>query len=301
MKLVKMWESRVQSQESGVRSPESGVYSFAVDWFDNRLNEVKAELDSQFKEFRLSEALKTIYSLIWDDFCSWYLEWIKPGFEEPMNSNHLSSAIEFFEELMELLHPFMPFVTEEIYQHLRERATGDNLCIAQLKTDETFIDFISGKPATAYLQEGNLLKDAISGIRDARNKAQIKPKDTIKLYCQSTEKATYTTIAGILSKQVNAESFNFTDSSVDNSIHIVVGKDRFYLIAETQQDAGNQAVDMEKELEYLKGFLLSVDKKLSNERFIQNAKPEVIELERKKKADAEIKINTLTESLTNLK
>jgi valyl-tRNA synthetase len=262
---------------------------------------VRAEVNQMMIQFRLSEALKTIYSLIWDDFCSWYLEWIKPGFEEPMNSHNLSSVIEFFEELMELLHPFMPFVTEEIYQHLRERATGDNLCIAQIKTDETFTDLLSGKPATDYLEEGNLLKAAISGIRDARNKAQLKPKETIKLFCQSTEKATYTTIAGILSRQVNAESFNFTDTPVDNSIHIVISKDRFYIIAETQQEAGNQAVEMEKELEYLKGFLLSVDKKLSNERFIQNAKPEVIELERKKKADAEIKINTLTESLTNLK
>ncbi|MGL6269231.1 MAG: valine--tRNA ligase, partial [Chitinophagaceae bacterium] len=300
LKLVELWKAR-EIVLVDMDQAAHAEMNWPNQWFRARLYQVRGEVNQLITQFRLSEALKTIYSLIWDDFCSWYLEWIKPGFEEPMSSNHLSSAIEFFEELMELLHPFMPFVTEEIYQNLRERATGDNLCIVRLKTDETFTDLLSGKGDTAFLQEGNLLKDAISGIRDARNKAQIKPKEPIKLFCQSTEKTTYTTIAGILSRQVNAEIFNFTDSPIDNSIPLVINKDRFYILAQTQQDTGNQAAEMEKELEYLKGFLLSVDKKLSNERFIQNAKTEVIEMERKKKADAEIKIQTLLESLTNIR
>jgi valyl-tRNA synthetase len=300
LKLVELWKGREIAYIDMDQAAHAEM-NWPNQWFRARLYQVRAEVNQMMNQFRLSEALKTIYSLIWDDFCSWYLEWIKPGFEEPMNSHHLSSAIDFFEELMELLHPFMPFVTEEIYQHLRERATGDNLCIAQLKSDETFTDLLSGKPAAEYLNEGNLLKDAISGIRDARNKAQLKPKETIKLFSQTTEKVTYTTIAGILSRQVNADTFEFTDSSVENSIPLVIGKDRFFLMAERPNDTGQQVAEMEKELEYLKGFLISVDKKLSNDRFIQNAKPEIIEMERKKKADAEIKISTLLESLTNLK
>ncbi len=300
LKLVELWKGRDIALVDMDQAAHAEM-NWPNQWFRARLYEVRNEVNQMMNQFRLSEALKTIYSLIWDDYCSWYLEWIKPGYDEPMNSHHLSSAIEFFEELMELLHPFMPFVTEEIYQHLRERASGDNICIAQINSDETFSDLLSGKPAETYLEEGNLLKSAISGIRDARNKAQLKPKESIKLFCQSASKETYTTIAAILARQVNADEFHFTGTSIENSIPIVIGKDRFYLLAEKQQDSGNQAAEMEKELEYLKGFLISVDKKLSNERFMQNAKPEVVEMERKKKADAEIKIQTLLESLTNLK
>ena len=300
LKLVQLWKNRdiiLVDLDEAVHFEKN----WPNQWFRARLYQVRSEVNLMMDQFRLSEALKTIYSLIWDDYCSWYLEWIKPGYDEPMNSHHLSSAIGFFEELMELLHPFMPFITEEIYQHLRERASGDNICIAKIETEDVFTDLLSGKSANAYLEEGNLLKAAITGVRDARNKAQLKPRDTIRLFCQSTSTETYATIADILSRQVNSEKFNFTDTSIDNSIPIVIGKDRFYLITENHQENGNQAAEMEKELEYLKGFLVSVEKKLGNERFMQNAKPEIIEMELKKKSDAEIKIRNLMESLTSLK
>jgi valyl-tRNA synthetase len=284
LKLVKMWEARIDNNNSGDNS------TFAINWFESRLNEVKTEVDALMKQFRLSEALKTIYSLIWDDFCSWYLEWVKPGFEQPINANVYKKTIAFFTDLLQLLHPYMPFVTEEIYHLLEER--NEDLCVKQFAP----IGIIDN----AILAKGNLLKDSITAVRDARNKAQLKPKETIELSIQSNEQSAYSDITELLSKQVNAKSFAFANDAVAQSINVVVGKDKFYLVTEAPLNTGHQKEELEKELEYQKGFLASVEKKLSNERFVQNAKPEVVEFERKKKADAEEKIKVIEESLAAL-
>ena len=284
LKLVKMWESR--TTDNGQQTTDN----FATDWFENRLNQVRIELDNQFKDFRLSESLKTIYSLIWDDFCSWYLEWVKPGFEQPINKGVYEKTVGFFEQLMELLHPFMPFITEEIYHQLKERK--DDLTVKQF-------------PATGIVNEktvvnGALLKEVTSAIRDARNKNQLKPKDTIKLHIQTEDTATYQSIENILLKQVNAESVSYTTTSVANSITVVVQKDKFFIETTTVLDTASQKEQLQKDLDYLKGFLISVDKKLSNERFVLNAKPAILDIERKKKIDAEEKIKLLEESIANL-
>jgi valyl-tRNA synthetase len=284
LKLVKMWESR-QAVSNG---PTDN--NFATQWFENRLNEVRTELDSQYKSFTLSEALKTIYSLIWDDFCSWYLEWVKPGFEQPIDKTVYEKTVEFFEQLMQLLHPFMPFITEEIYHRLKEQE--DDLTIKQLPVIGTNNDRI--------LKNGVLLKEVITAIRDARNKNQLKPKDSIRLHIQTENMNTYQSFESILSKQVNAESVSYISATVANSITVVVQKDKFFMETTTVLDAGSQKEQLQKDLGYLKGFLVSVEKKLSNERFVQNAKPEVIDVERKKKADAEAKIKVIEESLAGL-
>ena len=283
LKLVKMWESRVGSQESGVGS-------FATDWFENRLAQVRLELDEQFKDFRLSESLKTLYSLIWDDFCSWYLEWVKPGFEQPIDKTVYEKTVGFFEELMQLLHPFLPFITEEIYHQLKER--DDDLTVKQYGAVKLADKNI--------LADAVLLKEVISSIRDARNKNQLKPKDTIKLHILTENKETYQSIESILLKQINAESVSYTSTSVVNSITVVVQKDKFFIETTTVLDTASQKEQLQKDLDYLKGFLISVEKKLGNERFVQNAIPEVIDSERKKKADAEEKIKVIEESLASL-
>lgn len=283
LKLVKMWEGRVSGSESGVSS-------FAVEWFENRLNEVRIQLDDQFKDFRLSESLKTLYSLIWDDFCSWYLEWVKPGFEQPIDKAVYEKTVGFFEELMQLLHPFLPFITEEIYHQLKER--NDDLTVKQYATAKT--------ADKAILSDAVLLKEVITAIRDARNKNQLKPKDTIKLHILTENSETYKSIESILLKQVNAESVSYTEASVANSITVVVQKDKFFIETTTVLDTASQKEQLQKDLDYLKGFLTSVEKKLGNERFVQNAKPEVIDIERKKKADAEEKIKVIEESLSSL-
>lgn len=285
LKLVRNWESRVQSSK-----PENANTNFAVDWFENRLNQVKASLEEMYKQFRLSEALKTIYSLIWDDFCSWYLEWVKPGFEQTIEQAVYERTVDFFTELVQLLHPFMPFVTEEIYHQLKER--NDDLCTKQ------FIPAI--KPNASVLQQGELLKQTISAIRDARVKNNINPKDVVTLYIQSADKKNFAAIQSILCKQVNAPAIHFTNEPKPNTITIVVGSTKFFIETENVLNTSSQKEQLLKDLEYQKGFLASVEKKLSNERFVQNAKPEVVELERRKKADAEQKIKALEESLAGL-
>lgn len=287
LKLVKMWSVR-QAAQSG----QTAESNFAVEWFENRLNEVKAEVEQQFKEFRLSEALKTIYSLIWDDFCSWYLEWVKPGFEQPIDAAVYEKTVDFFEELMQMLHPFTPFITEEIYHKLRVRKEGDDITIKQSTA--------STKPNVEILKLASLLKEVITALRDVRVKNQVKPKETIKLSIETNQQKSYQTIESILAKQVNAESISYGSSAVAASISFVVQKDKFYIETEKEIDTTSQKEQLLKDLDYLKGFLSSVEKKLGNERFVQNAKQEVIEIERKKKADAEAKIRAIEESLASL-
>ncbi len=292
LKLVKMWEERKPVTEKYSQQDAARAY-FAINWFEARLNQVKAELNQSFDQFRLSESLRTVYMLIWDDFCSWYLEWVKPPFgTDTIDGKVISATKKFFEELMVLLHPFMPFITEEIYHELAERKEGDDICIAQLAPASIADE--------AILSYGKLLQESITGIRDARNKAQLKPKESISLFVQSEIADSYQVIGDILIKQVNASSLEITDKTIADAIPAVAGKEKFYLVSSSPIDMGSQKQELMKELEYLKGFLLSVEKKLGNERFVQNAKAEVVEIERKKKADAEMKIRMIEESLTNL-
>ncbi|MCW3089725.1 MAG: valine--tRNA ligase [Ferruginibacter sp.] len=305
LKLVRSWKERIDapqaSEESSqpapthhsslISDPSSLItHHFAIDWFTNRMNEVKIEVDGLMKQFRLSEALKTTYSLIWDDYCSWYLEWVKPGFEQPVEETVYNKTVAFFEELMQLLHPFMPFITEEIYHLLRAQAV--DLCVTQAGS--------MLQPETPILEKGELLKKVISSLRDGRNKNQVKPKDPIQLHIQTANAEAYQGIENILSKQVNAATINFTNEAVPNTIVVAVEKDKFYLEAEKKLDSATLKNDLLKDLQHQQNFLLSVQKKLGNERFVQNAKPEVIEMERKKQSDAENRIKTIEESLAAL-
>jgi valyl-tRNA synthetase len=313
LKLVKMWEGRTATDdinqeiddtwrltdESKVINGEmedvseaekSRQHHFAVDWFKNRLNQVRAEVEVMYAQFKLSEALKTIYSLIWDDFCSWYLEWVKPGFDQAIDEEVYHKTVWLFEELMQLLHPFMPFITEEIFHLLREKE--NDLCVKQL-------DMIAATDKE-ILAAGELLKQVISALRDARNKNQIKPKETIKLHIQSENFQVYKNLESILAKQVNAESISYAKEGTANAIVVAIEKDRFYFKSERPADKQTLQADLLKDLEHQKNFLQSVSKKLSNQRFIDNAKTEVINLEKKKQSDAEARIKTIEESLASL-
>lgn len=295
LKLVKMWEGRKSESLEDEKTERringlSDFSDFPTLWFENRLNEVKVEVETLMQQFRLSEALKTIYSLIWDDFCSWYLEWIKPGFEQPIDANVYQKTVEFFEELMHLLHPIMPFITEEIYHALADRT--DDLCVKQQTKVNT--------PQSTVLAQGILLKNVITTLREARAKNQIKPKETIQLHIQTTQKEKYASIEAILKKQVNAENIYYVNDAVSNSILVAIENEKFYLEVEKEIDTLALKVELEKDLAYQKGFLESVMKKLGNERFVANAKPEVVAAEQKKKADAEARIKTIEESLQSL-
>ena len=284
-KLLKMWEPRI-SNEGKVEQDAA----FAMDWFQAKLSATQIEVDAMLKEFRLSEALKTIYGLIWDDYCSWYLEWIKPGFEQPIHADVYNKSIEFYDSLLQLLHPFMPFITEELHHALKTQS--EDLCVKEYET--------IGKVDEAVLNAGALLKNVISTLRDARNKNQIKPKDAIDLHIQSENNTAYQTIQNILAKQVNAKSIAYTNASIGSSIVVALEKDKFYLVADQAIDTASLKENFLKDLAHQQGFLASVDKKLSNEKFVQNAKPEIIAIEQKKKADALARIQTIEESLAQL-
>ncbi len=284
-KLLKMWEARI-SEEGKVEQDAA----FAMDWFQAKLSATQLEVDSMLKEFRLSEALKTIYGLIWDDYCSWYLEWIKPGFEQPIHAEVYHKSIEFYDALMQLLHPFMPFITEELHHALKTQT--QDLCVKEYEA--------IGKVDEAVLNAGALLKNVISTLRDARNKNQIKPKDAIDVHIQSENNAPYQRIQNILAKQVNAKTITYTNAPIGSSIVVALEKDKFYLVADQAIDTASLKENLLKDLAHQQGFLESVDKKLSNEKFVQNAKPEILAVEQKKKADALARIQTIEESLAQL-
>lgn len=286
LKLVKSWEARATIEE------DDNTVQFAIDWMEQRLAEASQQLAEQIKDFRISEGLKTIYSLIWDDFCSWYLEWVKPGFEQPMSRKVYARTVGIYEKLVQLLHPYMPFVTEEIYHQLAERSAGQDLMVQQLPVYESI--------NSETLKQGAMLQEVITAVRDARVKNNLKPKDTIKLWITSQHQGFYNTAQYILQRQLNAETIGFTDEAKTGTISVVVQADKLYIEANVEIDTAAQKDDMQKELDYLKGFLISVEKKLSNERFVQNAKPDIVDNERKKKEDAEAKIKALEESLSLL-
>jgi valyl-tRNA synthetase len=271
--------------------------SFPTQWFEARLTEATKEIEKLYNEFKLSEALKTTYSLIWDDFCSWYLEWIKPAYGQGIWNHFYEETLYFFERLLQLLHPFMPFVTEEIYHQLRKREEGDDLAIRQNKEQHFNFFKTPYTDAATVLALGDRLKDSITALRDARTKNNLRYKEPIRVFVQTESKSAFQSIENLLAKAANAESIEYVTETVPQAITVVAGKDQFFIATEAPVDTTAQRADLEKELDYLKGFLLSVEKKLSNERFVQNAKPDVVETERRKKADAEQKIRSLEESL----
>ena len=290
LKLLKMWEGRRNAESNNVNQQHNaGTSDFAIQWFEHRLNKVRADIEILYSQFKLSEGLKTLYSLIWDDFCSWYLEWIKPGFEQPIDQKVYDKTVSFFEDLMQMLHPFMPFITEEIYHLLQDRT--DDLCVKQFKPVALFNNNI--------IEEGELLKKVITALRDARVKNQVKPKDVIQLYIQTNKKAAFVDIENILAKQVNADAVFYTSESILNTIVVAVEKDKFYIQSTLELDTETLKAELQKDLEHQQKFYESVSKKLSNERFVMNAKPDVVELERKKLNDASARIKVLEESLSN--
>jgi len=284
-KLLKMWEAR-QNKEGSI--PEDA--QFAMNWFQAKLNATQNTVDELLKQFKLSEALKVLYALVWDDFCSWYLEWIKPGFEQPMHAAVYEKTVTFYDSLLQLLHPFMPFITEEIHHTLKTQT--EDLCI------KAYTSF--GEVDESVLKAGQLLQNVISTLRDARNKNQIKPKDAIELHIQTENNKPYQTIQNILAKQINASAIQYTQGSIAASIVVALEKDKFYIVANQAIDTAGLKENLLKDLAHQKGFLASVEKKLSNEKFVQNAKPDVLAIEQKKKADALARIQTIEESLAQL-
>lgn len=283
LKLLRMWTGH----EDFGKSTGTGEDSFAMEWFQSRLNETKSRVEELTQQYKLSEALKVIYSLVWDDFCSWYLEWIKPPYGECINSHTYSKTIGFFDDLLQLLHPYMPFITEEIYHQLKPRET-DLMVTRYTKAD---------KVDQGTLIAGEHLKNLITTVRDARNKFKLQQKSPVSLYIETPTASSFETITALLKKQVFAETIALNEHPAESSIQVVCGNEKLFIVSTAKVDTSEQQSQLEKDLAYMKGFLQSVEKKLSNEKFVSKAKPEVVEMERKKQSDALDKIRVIEESL----
>jgi len=273
-------------------SLDTDVNSTAIRWFEAKYHATLAEMEDHFSKFRISDALMSVYKLIWTDFCSWYLEMVKPAFGEPIDRKSYEATRDFFEKLMKVLHPFMPFITEELWHELREREDSDCVIIAEWPKHGPFDQ--------SLLNAGDVVFDLITQIRNFRNSKQISPKDALQLQVLSDHFDAYIPFHGIVTKLANLSEFRSTKEPVENASSFVLQGDSFFIPMEGKLDTEKEQEELEKELEYTRGFLQSVDKKLENERFVKNAPEKVVEMERKKAADARAKISALEERITAL-
>ena len=283
LRLIKGWE--VKSGE------DDSLYNVFL-WFDSKLNKTLVEIEQQFEAFKLSEALMTTYNFIWNDFCSWYLEMIKPVYGEKIHQNTLDRTIQFFDRLMRLLHPFAPFVTEEIYQSLKDRNENDHICISLAPAAKAFDE--------NEISKGEHIKLLISIIRDVRNKANLPQKHPVKIYIETNNKLPYLDYESVLTKMAFIEDIEFTKIEINNAINEIIGNDKIYILTGVEFDIEAEKKKVSEEIDYYTGFIQSVEIKLSNERFVQNAKPEILAKERQKLIDGQVKLQNLKETLEKL-
>lgn len=287
--MTKIWSAfRLINMWNHEDKPLNDSDKQAIEWFENKLNKTIAEIDQQFEKFRISDALHLIYKLIWDDFCGWYLEAIKPNYGEGISKEVYDRTVIFFEDLMKLLHPFMPFQSEEIWQLISERNTDEALVIAQQKKAEAFNEDIIKNFETA--------EEIISGIRNYRQTKGISPREAVEVYTGASGFEN----EEVIRKLANVADIHFGEKTDKPSFTFLVGATEVSIPLSDNLDLGEEKKKTEEELTYLKGFLISVDKKLSNEKFVANAKPEVVEVERQKQKDAQDKIVILEEKLKSL-
>lgn len=287
--MTKIWNAfRLINMWNHEDKPANDTENQTIEWFNHKLNKTIAEINDQFEKFRISDALHLIYKLIWDDFCGWYLEAIKPNYGEGISKEVYHTTIGFFEELMKLLHPFMPFLTEELWQTISERSIEEALVIAQQKKAEAFDEVIIKNFETAA--------ELISGVRNYRQTKGISPKEAAEIYTNASAFAN----ESVIRKLANVSQIYFGTKTDKPSFTFLVGATEVSIPLSENLDLEEEKKKTEEELKYLKGFLISVDKKLSNEKFVANAKPEVVEVERKKQKDALDKIAILEEKLKSL-
>ncbi|MFD1630261.1 valine--tRNA ligase [Pseudopedobacter beijingensis] len=284
-RLVKGWE---------VDATLANTNTKAIAWFDARFNEALAQIEANFDQYRLNEALMDSYKLVWDDFCAWYLEMVKPAYQQPIDAETYKATIGFFERILKLLHPFMPFITEELWHDdiFGNRAASDCCIVAQMEA--------AGNYNEALLKDVEIVKQVISEIRNVRNTKQISPKEALKLFVKKGSEINFDNYKNVLFKLGNISEFTQVDEKLSGSASFLAGRDEFYIPLEGNVDVAAEKEKIEKEIAYLQGFLKAVNAKLSNERFVQNAKADIVENERNKQADAEAKIKILEETFKSL-
>lgn len=297
----KMWNALrlikgLETTDSAASEEDAQINQLAYDWLINKYNALVTDLEANFKEYRLSDAIMSLYSFIWGDFCSWYLEMIKPEYGKPIDAKTKEQALDLFEKLMTLLHPFMPFVTEEIWHGLKERAAGDDCVVSTYPTAAAF--------DAELIKKVELAKDVVSKVREARNKNGLKAKELLKLYVEAsdTAKSMYQTpgLESMIKKMAVLESFEACTTEPENSVDFLAQTDKYFLVINKEIDVEAERTKLMADLEYAKGFVVKLEKKLSNERFVNNAPEQVVANERKKLADNQEKVRLIEESLKRL-
>jgi valyl-tRNA synthetase len=283
-RLIKGWEV-----SETIEQPQSA--KIAIDWYKSKFQQTLQEIESSFEQYRISEALMSIYKLIWDDFSSWFLEMVKPAYQQPIDAKTLTSVISFLEDNLKVLHPFMPFLTEEIWQHISDRTPDEALIIAEypkmVSVNENLIN------------EFKIASEVISGIRNIRKEKNIAFKNEIDFLVLNNDKIN-TDFDAVIEKLGNTSSINYVTEKVDGALSFRVKSNEYFIPMSSDIDVAAEKEKLEEELKYTEGFLKSVQKKLSNERFVNNAPEQVINNERQKEADALAKIETLKASLASL-
>lgn len=284
-RLVKGWEVCEGEQ------PEANA--IAVNWFAAKLRQTNAEVDDLFNKYRISEALMAVYRLFWDEFSSWYLEMIKPAYGQPIDSATLDATLKFFETLLKMLHPFMPFITEELWQHIYERKDGESIMRDKLEV-------IPMTEADAkLLADIESVKLIVSGIRTVRNQKNIPTKDELNLQAVGSNK--YAAYNCIIAKMANVGAIDVVNEKDATAATFMVGTDEFAVPLGNMIDVEAEIAKQEAQLKHLEGFLAGIKKKLSNEKFVANAPEAVVAMERKKQKDSEEKIAALKDSLAALR
>lgn len=282
-KLVKGWEI-----DNSLPQPESA--KIGNDWLNAKLSQTINTIEDQFSKYRLSDALMDTYKLIWDDFCSSYLEIVKPAYQQPIDQLTYQQTVGYFEQILTMLHPFMPFVTEELWQNIETRKDGESLMMnAYPKAD---------KVDESLIEEFNFAMDVITEIRTLRKQKNIANKDQIELFVKNNQN-TNTRFDCIISKLTNLSNLTYVDDKIDGAFSFVVKSNEYFIPMSENIDVEAEKEKIKKELDYTLGFLNSVNKKLANEKFVNNAPEQVLAVERKKQAEAESKIKVLEEQLLN--
>ena len=284
-RLVQGWETADTEQPLANK--------IAVEWFEAKLKEVNAEMNEQFKSYRISEALMTVYRLFWDEFSSWYLEMIKPEYSKPIDKQTYEATLKFFNSLLKMLHPFMPFITEELWQHIYERKDGESIMRDELKLDAPSKDDLK------LIEAIEQVKAIVSGVRTVRNQKNIAPK--VELDLNVIGQNNYEAYNSVIAKMANLKTIEVVTEKSGDASGFMVGTDSFAVPVGDLIDVAAEIEKQEKELKHLEGFLTGIKKKLSNEKFVANAPEAVIERERKKQSDSEEKITALKASLEELR
>jgi valyl-tRNA synthetase len=290
-RLVKGWQVDEASDASLSEN------TIAVNWMEAKLRQANAEMQDHFSKYRISDALMTVYKLFWDEFSSWYLEMVKPAYvdgkQQPIDRKTYDATLRFFEILLKMLHPFMPFITEELWQALYDRKEGESIMRDKLELEGLTAD------DEKLINNIELVKQIVSGVRTVRSSKNIAPKE--KLTLQAIGQNNFETFNAIISKMANLKEIVVAESKDATASSFMVGTDEFAVPLGSMINVEEEIKKMEAQIEHLEGFLNGVKKKLSNERFVQNAPEAVVAMERKKQADAEEKINMLRESIASLK